>query len=119
MKISSSRDFRVAVLLAEGALRGGSYISVVSFSAGIEFYHPRNSADIDIAINKIINNRSGYLTFEATQKSRVCKNFDLRQKLKKYKPSLRNQIREGNRIRKQQEDAPAQGAESLALGGAA
>ena len=118
MKISSSRDFRLAVLHVEGALRAGNYISVVNFSTGIEIHHPRNSAAIDIAINKIINHRSGYLTFEQTQASRVCKNFDLRQKLKKYKPSLRNQIREANRIRKQQEDAPAQGAESHALGGA-
>lgn len=112
MKISSSRDFRLAVLHVEGELREGKYLSVVNFSSGIEIYHPRNSAAIDIAIGKIINHRSGYLTFEQTEASRVCKNFDLRQKLKKYKPSLRLQLRSKIRIRKQQEDAPAQGAES-------
>lgn len=119
MKISSSRDFRLAVLHVEGALRASNYISVVNFSTGIEKHHPRNSAAIDIAINKIINHRSGYLTFEQTQASRLCKSFELRQKLAKHRPSLRLQLRTKKRIRKQQEDAPVQGAESNALGGAA
>lgn len=119
MKISSSRDFRLLVLDVEGALKTNHYLRIVNIAHEIELGHTEQAARIDIAINKIVLNRSGDLTFEETQTSRLCKNFGLRQRLKKYKPSLRRQIREANRIRKQQEDAPVQGAESHALGGVA
>jgi hypothetical protein len=112
MKILSSRDFRLLVLDVEGALKTNHYLRIVNIAHGIELGHTEQAASIDIAINKIIHNRSGDLTFEQTQASRLCKSFELRQKLAKYRPSLRLQLRSKKRIRKQQEDAPVQGAES-------
>ncbi|MEZ9776659.1 hypothetical protein BCU92_00245 [Vibrio cyclitrophicus] len=117
MRISNSREFRLAVLYVEDALKSNHYLPIVNFAYGIERNHPRSAALIDMAINKIILNRSGYLTFEQTQASRLCKSFELRQKLAKHRPSLRLQLRTKKRIRKQQEDTPAQGVESHALGG--
>ncbi|MCW4446835.1 hypothetical protein OHV10_21580 [Vibrio splendidus] len=111
MKISNPRDFRSLVLDVEGAIKSNHYLRIVNIAHGIEKDHSLFvSGLIDMAINRIVLNRSEDLTFEQTQEGRL-KSFELRLKLAEQSALPRMKLHTKKRTRKQNDDAP-KGADS-------
>ncbi|MDV6251079.1 hypothetical protein [Vibrio sp. EA2] len=103
MKISTSKDFRKAVVRIEKLMRENQYLGLVNLAASIEKENPRHAGYLDIQINRVINHRSGLLPFKWALETNL-QSVKLRSKLRAYH----------QRIRKQDE-APQVGADSSSL----
>ncbi|WP_240205364.1 hypothetical protein [Vibrio sp. CyArs1] len=120
--IDSPKAFRKAVLYTENQCKSGSLNGAWNILEEINktfgTYHFR-AVNLCSVIERIIQNRSGYLTFE--QRADLKVSHRLRTLIKEQRnrnetgdsslSGLRKQIRENNQIRKQDE-APKMGADS-------
>ena len=103
--INSPKAFRKIVLKAEKEFKSGSlngaFLILDEIDKSLGLHANYKSSTLCMLIERIIQNRSGYLTFEATSRT----------KPKYYLKTLIRFQRERNQIRKQDE-APQAGADS-------
>lgn len=108
--ITSSKAFRKIVLKTERELKSGSLNGAFLILSEIdETFGPHatfKSPNLCKLVERIVQNRSGYLTFEATSRTKPRDRLEALLRVQR----VRNQIRK-------QDEAPEMGADSSSKGG--